>query len=117
MTAMLDFPTLESVAGLFRALAEPTRLAILQVLQSRPHAVGELVERLGAKQANVSKQLNVLYAAGLLTRVREGNVVRYGIGEPMVFNLCELVCNKLKRDADRQSARLAGLTKSVRKRT
>lgn len=116
MPATLDSETLERVASLFRAMADPLRLAILQALQQRPHAVGELVERLGAKQANVSKQLSVLFAAGLLTRERDGNVVRYGIGEPMVFDLCELVCGKLKRDADRQAARLAGLTLTTRKR-
>jgi DNA-binding transcriptional ArsR family regulator len=102
----LDRGNLERVARLFGALAEPTRLAILQRLKEGPLAVKELVEALGAKQANVSKQLGVLYDAGLLERRREGGLVLYSISEPMIFDLCALVCDKLRRDAERQVAAL-----------
>ncbi|QJX00454.1 transcriptional regulator [Frigoriglobus tundricola] len=68
--------------------------------------MSELVERLQAKQANVSKQLGILHAAGLVARARDGNVIRYSIAEPMIFELCELVCDKLRRDAERQLAAL-----------
>lgn len=110
----LDRDSLEAVARLFGALAEPTRLALLQELKAGPRAVGELVEVLGAKQANVSKQLGTLYAAGLVARAREGTVVRYSIAEPMIFELCELVCGKLRRDAERQLAALGGGAKRRR---
>jgi DNA-binding transcriptional ArsR family regulator len=98
----LDRGSLEAVARLFGVLAEPTRLEILQSLRDGPRSVSDLVESLGAKQANVSKQLGILHAAGLLSRERDGNVVRYSIAEPMIFELCELVCGKLRRDAERQ---------------
>ncbi len=98
----LDRGSLEAVARLFAVLAEPTRLAILQELKEGPRAVSELGERLGAKQANISKQLGILHAAGLLARARDGNLVRYSVAEPMIFELCELVCGKLRRDAERQ---------------
>jgi ArsR family transcriptional regulator len=104
----LDRDSLASVAALFGVLAEPTRLSILQELGAGPRTVSELVELLGARQANVSKQLGILYSAGLLARERDGNLVRYSIGDPMVFDLCELVCGKLRRDAQRQLASLGG---------
>ena len=53
----------------------------------------------GAKQANVSKQLGVLYDAGLLSRVRAGNQIIYAVREPAIFELCEIVCGKLLREA------------------
>ena len=90
---------LEKVARMFAALAEPTRLRILQLLQEGPMNVGQIVERLGIKQANVSKQLAVLHQAALLERQRDGNQVHYSIGEPMIFELCGLVCAKIHRDA------------------
>jgi DNA-binding transcriptional ArsR family regulator len=99
---------LTAVARLFRTLAEPSRLALLQALRDGPRAVGELVEELEAKQANVSKQLGILYAAGLVAKERVGNSVAYRIADPLVFELCELVCGKLKRDAERQFKALAG---------
>ncbi len=110
----LDRDSLEAVARLFGALAEPTRLALLQELKGGPLAVGELVERIGAKQANVSKQLGALHVAGLVARARDGNLVRYSIAEPMIFELCELVCGKLRRDAEKQLAALGGTAKRRR---
>jgi ArsR family transcriptional regulator len=102
----LDRGSLEAVARLFAVLAEPTRLAILQALKGGARGVSELVAELEVKQANVSKQLGLLYGAGLLARERDGNVVRYSIADPMIFDLCELVCGKLRRDAERQLAQL-----------
>ena len=113
--ATLDRSSLEAVARLFGVLAEATRLEILQTLKEGPRSVSDLVKSLGAKQANVSKQLGILYAAGLLSRERDGNAVRYGIAEPMIFDLCELVCGKLRRDAERQLEVLGGAQKRRRK--
>ncbi len=99
----LDRARLERVAGMFDALSEATRLQILQALQGGALAVGEIVERLGAKQANISKQLGILHQAGLVERERNGTMVRYFISEPMIFDLCGLVCAKLQRDAEEQA--------------
>lgn len=98
----LDQAHLEGVARLFGVLAEPTRLALLQQLKTGARSVKELVEALGARQANVSKQLGILHDAGLVGRRREGALVHYSIAEPMIFALCDLVCSKLQRDAQRQ---------------
>lgn len=98
----LDREQLDAVARLFQVLAEPTRLGIVQSLKESPRSVGELVDALEAKQANVSKQLGVLHDAGLLARKRQGNQVIYSVCEPMIFDLCDLVCGKLRRDAERR---------------
>ena len=90
---------LEAVAGLFAALAEPTRLRLLQVLQRGPATVGDLVAASGMKQANVSRQLGLLHQAGVLAREKEGNLVRYSIRLPLVFDLCALVCDSLRDEA------------------
>ena len=87
---------------LFRALSDPTRLSILYLLQKGPANVSELVKRTGLKQANISKQLILMYDLGFLSRERIGNQVRYAICEPLIFELCDLVCQKLKRDAQSQ---------------
>lgn len=107
-SAKLGIEQLRAVAGMFAVLAEPTRLAILQELQAGPLPVGVLAERLDAKQANVSKQLGILFDAGLVDRRRLGNMVEYAIADPLVFELCELVCGKLKREAERAYTTLGG---------
>jgi DNA-binding transcriptional ArsR family regulator len=47
------------------ALAEPNRLRIVELLRAGPLAVGEIGERLGLRQPQVSKHLKVLKEAGL----------------------------------------------------
>jgi ArsR family transcriptional regulator len=102
-TQLFDQQQLEALARLFAILAEPARLAILQRLRAGECAVGVLVNELGIKQANVSKQLGIMYNAGLLQRRRNGSQVIYSIREPMIFELCDLVCRKLHADALRQA--------------
>jgi DNA-binding transcriptional ArsR family regulator len=99
---------LSEVAAIFAVLSEPSRLRLLEQLRGGPLSVSELVERLDAKQANVSKQLGVLHGAGLVSRERDGALVRYAISEPLVFELCELVCGKLERDAKASLKALRG---------
>jgi DNA-binding transcriptional ArsR family regulator len=48
------------------ALAEPNRLQIVELLREGPRSVGEIVERLGLQQPQVSKHLRVLSEAGLV---------------------------------------------------
>jgi DNA-binding transcriptional ArsR family regulator len=96
----------EAVAGLFGVLAEPSRLRILQMLHDQGASVGEIVERLKMKQANVSKQLGILFNAGVLGREKQGNVVRYSIRMPLVLELCDLMCERLKQEAERRAREL-----------
>ena len=91
---------LEAVADLFAVLSEPTRLRILQMLQDGPASVGEIVETLDIKQANASKQLGILLGAGVLGREKAGNSAIYSIRMPLVFDLCGLVCNGLRDEAE-----------------
>jgi DNA-binding transcriptional ArsR family regulator len=92
---------LERIAEIFRVFSEATRLAILQALREGEQSVNELVEKLGTTQANISKQLRVLYDARLLARSKRGTQVFYSIDDEMISPLCELVCGKLNRDATR----------------
>lgn len=95
----LEMVQLERVAQLFRAFSEASRLAIVQELKSSERSVSEIVDALPTSQANVSKQLKILYDSGIVSRRKEGTQVLYQIADPMVFELCRLVCDKLNRDA------------------
>lgn len=90
---------LEKVAESFRALSEPTRLAILQELKAGPRTVGELVEAIGTTQPNISKQLRILLAASFVGREQRGAFVHYSLQGDFVIQLCELVCERLNRRA------------------
>jgi DNA-binding transcriptional ArsR family regulator len=92
------------VARLFAVLSEPSRLVILQALQSGPLTVGQLGDACAMKQANLSKHLGVLRDHNLVKRQREGISIRYEIADPMIFSLCGLVCGKVERDAKKAAA-------------
>ena len=49
-----------------RALAEPNRFQIVELLRDGPRPVGDMVHRLRLRQPQVSKHLRVLSAAGLV---------------------------------------------------
>jgi DNA-binding transcriptional ArsR family regulator len=102
---------LQAAADLFSLLSEPTRLRILQMLQKGPATVTGLVEASGFKQANVSKQLGLLSAAGIIARRQDGNRAIYSIAMPVVFDLCHVVCKHL---ADQASERAAELEMTTR---
>lgn len=99
---------LERVAGRFRALAEPARLAVLHALEDGEASVTELVERTGLAQGNLSKHLQQLYAAGFVTRRRDGMFVHYALADEGVLQLCSLMCDRLDDDVEAARAVLAG---------
>jgi len=58
--------------GFFSTLANPTRLAIIEILEERPMSVTELVEALGEEQSMVSHNLRHLARCHFVTRERKG---------------------------------------------
>ena len=96
--------SLERIADLFKVFGDATRLAIVQELKGGALNVGELVERLGTTQANVSKHLRIMHDARLLRRERRGTAVFYAIDDAFVLPLCKIVCDKLSRDGLAQGA-------------
>lgn len=95
----MDRAALEKVARMFSLFSDATRLEILMELKEGALTVGELVNRVGVSQGNVSKQLHLLYDNGLLHREKRGTQVFYSLSDEMIFPLCRMVCDKLNRDA------------------
>jgi DNA-binding transcriptional ArsR family regulator len=98
---------LERIAERFKALGEPNRLELLQCLRGGEATVGELVERTGLTQANVSKHLQLLLALGFIVRRKEGLFTCYQLADRDVFRLCELMCGRIGRDLKTRQEQLA----------
>jgi rhodanese-related sulfurtransferase/DNA-binding HxlR family transcriptional regulator len=62
-----------------KALANPHRLELLELLAQAPRSVDQLACASGLSTANASQHLQALHAAGLVEREREGNRVRYAL--------------------------------------
>jgi len=92
---------LELVAARFRALGDPSRLRLINILMQGEHSVQELVDASGLTQTNVSRHLALLRREGIVARYRDGNRAYYSIVDPNIEKLCSVVCGGL-------SDRLAG---------
>lgn len=110
MPRPLPDPLIELIAERFRVIGEPMRIRLLDALRDGEASVGELTERLGATQQNVSKHLGVLHQAGVVRREKEGTFVNYSIADDSVFGLCEQVCGGLRDQATELDQLLTGGT-------
>lgn len=95
---------LERVAEQFRALGEPSRLSLMNLLFDGERTVGELVAASGLSLANVSKHLGILHQVGWVTRRKEGLNVRYALADERTFGLCELMCDRVRERATAEAA-------------
>ena len=86
---------IDRVANYFQALAEPTRLRILNLLREAEHKVGELAQACGYTAANMSRHLTVLTQQGFVKRECRGTSVYYQIADPTIYALCDLVCDRI----------------------
>lgn len=100
---------LAPVAEYFKVLSEVSRLQVLCCLKSGAKNVTEIIEATGLGQANVSKHLKVLTQAGIVSRQPQGISVFYKIADPIIFELCELVCDRLAIRLDEQTQQLEEL--------
>ena len=91
------------VARRFAVLAEPTRLRLIHELFEGEKNVNTLVELTGGTQANISRHLQTLTHAHLLSRRKECLQVFYAIADPSIFKLCELVCGSLEKQFTKQA--------------
>jgi DNA-binding transcriptional ArsR family regulator len=104
--ALLPREALEVIALRFRALGDPTRLALVQTLFEKERTVQELCALTRTSQANASKHLGVLLERGIVARRRDGAFTYYRIADNSLEKLCHLVCRSL---AERHAAVRASL--------
>jgi ArsR family transcriptional regulator len=80
-------PLSEVKAELFRALANPARIRVLEVLADGERSVGEMQPLVDVESSHLSQQLGVLRRAGLVNTHKEGAQVFYSIKDPQLVEL------------------------------
>lgn len=89
---------LEDTASMFDALSDVARLRTLVLLADKSLSVSEIAAAEGEKLTTVSARLQVLHAARLIDRQREGKSVIYRIADDHVLTL---VRNAIAHAAER----------------
>ncbi len=78
-------------AEICRALADPVRHEILDLLKEQERTVSELVAAIGVRQANVSQHLAIMRQAGLVATRRQGNTIYYSLKNPVITQACNII--------------------------
>lgn len=76
-------------ARIFKALAHPTRIQILELLKAEELSVSELLDCLNVEQSNASQHLAILRSKNLVSTRKEGNQVFYSIRDPLLGEILD----------------------------
>ena len=101
-TGKMKQKILEGQASVLKALGQPTRLQILDLLKDGERCVCEIFPAINQEQANVSKHLSILKQAGILESRKDGLRILYRIKTPEILNLLSGVSKLLKTQAREQ---------------
>jgi ArsR family transcriptional regulator len=102
-TTQLDQALYEARAEVFRALAHPTRLRILECLGDGERCVCELQAVAGGSLPTVSRHLAQMKAAGLLGCRREGVNIYYRLLVPCITAAFDCIDVAIRADSDRRA--------------
>jgi len=100
------------LARTVKALAHPTRLAILSLLGEGEVCVCDLEPALDLRQANISQHLAILRRANLVTSRREGLRVLYRVSDERVFEALDLLSSIAREQLVEATEALASLVPS-----
>ena len=84
------------------------RIRRLEAMREGEKSVKELQDLTGASQQNVSQHLGVLLRARIVARRKQGNFSLYSIADPVVWSLCDDVCDGLREEIEQLEGLLEG---------
>lgn len=84
------------VNEVFKAIADPTRRAILAMLRDRPHTAGEIADHFAISKPSISHHLNQLKEADLIYGERVGTTITYHLNLSVFEELATAVLDLLK---------------------
>ena len=106
-------PISELKAELFRALAHPARIRVLELLSEGEQSVSDMVPIVGIESSHLSQQLGGLRRAGLVTTRRQGTTVFYAIRDPLLVDLLVTAKRMLLNSLAESQGLLADLRAAV----
>ncbi|MGI5447837.1 ArsR/SmtB family transcription factor [Streptomyces sp. CA-243310] len=109
----MQVPLYQAKAEFFRMLGHPVRIRVLELLQSGPMPVRELLAEIDIEASNLSQQLGVLRRSGIVVSIRDGSTVSYALAGGDVADLLRAARRILTELLVGQSELLAELQQSA----
>lgn len=85
-------------AEILKAIAQPTRMKIIDLLRDGESCVCEIFPAIDEEQSNTSRHLNMMQGCGILARRKEGIKIMYRVKHPEVLEILELASAILKKE-------------------
>lgn len=104
------------MSSVFKALADPTRRSVLQLLRRGPMTAGELAEHFDVTKPTMSAHFTVLLTAGLIDAEKQGRSITYRLRMSVLEDALLGFADTLGIDLKQKSPRTPAL-KPARKRT
>jgi DNA-binding transcriptional ArsR family regulator len=92
------------VSEVYKALADPTRRRILEMLRDRPMSAGEIADHVPVAKPTLSGHLNVLKAAGLVDVTRQATSLIYRLNTSVLEEALFALMTAFKVDMNRAAA-------------
>lgn len=103
-------------ADVFRALAHPTRIAIVELLRDEGEvSVGRIYDQLGIEQANASQHLAVLRGKKIVVGRKDGNQVFYALRDPLLGKVLDVMKQYFQAHLEESLELLRGMKAGGRK--
>ena len=88
---------LELKAEVLKALAQPTRLKILELLRNGERCICEIVPAINGEQSNISRHISLMQKSRLVTTRKDGVKVMVKVRDPKIFEILDSVSLLLKK--------------------
>ena len=88
---------LELKAEILKALAQPTRLKILELLRNGERCICEIVPAINGEQSNISRHISLMQKSNLVTTRKDGVKVMVKVKDPKVFEILDSIALLLKK--------------------
>ena len=88
---------LELKAEILKALAQPTRLKILELLRNGERCICEIVPAINGEQSNISRHISLMQKSNLVTTRKDGVKVMVKVIDPRVFEILDSIALLLKK--------------------
>lgn len=96
MISKIKKESLKTRARVIKAMANETRLFIVEELAKEKKSVSELTDMIGTDISTISRHLLILRNAGIVSDERKGNRIYYSLKTPCILNFFSCVENVLK---------------------
>ena len=113
-SAVLDIEATDAFAHLFQAMADRSRLSLLQHLSLGEHRVRDLVDHLDLAQSTVSKHIAFLVECGLVDARLDGRSTWYALTAPVALGALIVAAERLLEATGSRYALCAHLTDAAR---